>query len=163
MFFRSWKSLLLSKILIIIGCAFLFFGFTYRDAAKREASTVGQITSVHCGRGCTYSYVFIVDGIKILDDSQTCHTPLTPQGCVRGALVRVYYDRTHLSENMLEEFGAASRENLVPGVGLVLFGIFLIALYFMIKRAEGSSSDSPDPDRDLDNSRPDVIHVVPGE
>lgn len=164
MFFRSWKSLLLAKILIIVGCVLLFFGFNYRGAASREISTVGRITRVQCGgKGCTYSYVFVVNGTNILDDSETCKTPLTPRGCVEGAPVRVYYDPEHLSESMLGEFSVAGREKLISGTCLVLVGLVLITIYFLIKRAEGGSDDSPDPDRNLDGPQPDVIHVVPGE
>ena len=161
MFFRSWKSLLLAKILIIVGCVLLFFGFTYRGAASREASTVGRITRVQCrAKGCTYSYVFVVNDTNILDDCETCKTPLSPRGCAEGSLVRVYYDPEHLSESMLGEFGVASQEELIPGTCLVLFGLVLIALYFLIKRFEGASDD-PDPDRNLDDPQPDVIHIVP--
>ena len=164
MFFRSWKSLLLSKISIIAGCVLLFFGFTYRGAAGREVSTVGRITRVQCGgKGCTYAYVFVVNGSNILDDSETCKTPLTARGCVEGAPVRVYYDPKHLSESMLQEFGVASREKLIFGASLVAFGVVLIALYFLIKRSESGSDDSADPDRNLDDPQPDVIHIVPGE
>jgi hypothetical protein len=163
MFFRSWRSLLLSKVSIIAGCILLFFGFIDRGAAGRELSTTGRITRVQCGgKGCTYSYVFVVKGTSILDDSETCKTPLTPRGCAEGALVRVYYDPQHLSESMLGEFGAASREKLISGACLVLFGLVLIALFFLIKRAEGTSND-PDPDRNLDDPQPDVIHIAPGE
>ena len=163
MFFRSWRSLLLSKISIIAGGILLFFGFIDRGAAGREISTVGRISRVQCGgKGCTYSYVFVVNGTNILDDSETCKTPLTSRGCAEGALVRVYYDPEHLSESMLGEFGAASTEKLIAGAGLVSFGLVLIALYFLIKRAEGTS-DVPDPDRNLDDAQPDVIHIVPGE
>lgn len=164
MFFRSWKSLLLSKISIVVGCVLLFFGFTYRDAARREVSTVGRLTRVQCGgRGCSYAYEFVVNGVNILDDSETCKTPLTPRGCVEGALVSVYYDPEHLSESMLGEFGAAGREKFISGASLVVVGLVLIAVYFLIKRTEGSSDNSPDPDRNLDDPQPDVIHIVPGE
>lgn len=163
MFFRSWRSLLLAKISIIVGCVLLFFGFINRGAASREVSTVGRITRVQCGgKGCTYSYVFAVNGTNILDDSETCKTSLTPRGCAEGEPVRVYYDPEHLSESMLEEFGIASRNQLTSGACLVLFGLVLIALYFLIKRAEGAS-DNPDPDRNLDDPQPDVIHIVPDE
>ncbi|WP_348265175.1 hypothetical protein P8935_11675 [Telmatobacter sp. DSM 110680] len=163
MFLRSWKSLLLSKISIIAGCILLFFGFIDRGAAGRELSTAGRITQVQCGgKGCTYSYVFVVNGTSILDDSETCKTPLTPRGCAEGALVRVYYDPQHLSESMLGDFGLASREKFISGACLVLFGLVLIALYFLIRRAEGASDD-PDPDLNLDRSQPDVIHIVQGE
>jgi len=164
MFFRSWKSLLLSKIAIIGGCVLIFFGFTYRDVATREVSTVGRITRVQCGgKGCGYAYVFVFNGVNVLDDREICKTPLTTRGCVDGALVRVYYDPDHLSESKLQDFVVASRENLISGASLVGFGLVLIALYFLIKRAEGGSDGSPDPDRNLDNAQPDVIHIVPGE
>src|SRR5580765_5209098 len=128
MFFRSWKSLLLAKVMIVVGCVLLYFGWIYADAAKREATTVGTIIHVVHGKGSRYEYVFKINGVNIKDDSGTCHTALTPSGCKEGALVLVHYDREHLSESMLEGFGAASRERLFMGAWMIFCGLLLSGL-----------------------------------
>jgi len=163
MFSRSWKSLLLAKVLILVGCVLLFFGWTYGDAAKREARTVGTITRVDCGRSCTYVYIFKANDVRIQGDSSTCHTALTHEGCKVGAPVLVYYDPQHLSETMLEEFGAASRERYFIGTWMVASGLALIGVYFILKKGVKDPEKPDEPDESGRNGEPDVLHVVPGE
>ncbi len=64
MFFQSSKSLFVGILLIPFAGYQLFWGLAYTEAAKRETPVVGTITSVTCGRGCTYDYAFIVNGVK---------------------------------------------------------------------------------------------------
>jgi len=155
--------LLLAKVFIVVGCVLLFFGWTYWDVAKREATMIGTISRVDCGRGCTFVYIFKVNGIKIQDDSSTCHTALTPRGCNVGAPVLVYYDPQHLSETMLEEFGAASRERYFMGVWMVGCGLLLIGLYFILKKVRKGSEEPDEPDESRRNGESDVIHIAPVE
>jgi hypothetical protein len=141
MYFRSWRFLLLAKILIVIGGVLLFFGWTYADAAKREATTVGTISGVINGKGSTYQYSFKVNGVTIHDDTGTCRTDFTPQGCQQGAQVLVHYDRDHISRSMLEDFGAASRQRLFIGGWMVCCGGLLIGLYFVFNRKESGPKE----------------------
>jgi hypothetical protein len=163
MFFRSWKSLVLAKIVIVVGCVLLFWGWTDADAAKREATAAGTISNVSCGRGCTYEYIFRVNGVRIEDDSDTCHTALTTEGCNVGAPVLVYYDPEHLSNSKLEEFGVLSRERYFMGIWMVSCGLFLIGLYFILQKFGKNSDDEEEPCEGDGDDKSDVLHVVPGE
>lgn len=165
MFFRSEKSPLLAAVLILVGLFQLTSGLTYAGAAKREASTVGLLSSVQCGRTCTYAYVFTVNDVKISDDSSTCKTPLTSRGCRKGAPVRVYYDPEDLSTNFLEEFHLAARGRIFFGTWMISCGLLLICLYFILNKFGKNSEDAGDPDQDNGNSdvagESDVLHVTP--
>ena len=134
MFVRSAKSVVLAVILIAVGGFQLIWGLTYSDAAERETSTVGSLSNVQCGRGCTYTYVFTVNDVKIVDDSNTCKTPLTSRGCKNGAPVRVYYDPEDFSTNLLEEFAAAGRARIFMGVWMLSCGLILIGVNFLLNR-----------------------------
>lgn len=101
MFFRSQKSLVLAVILIAVGCFQLLKGSYYREASKREGATVGTLIYVHHGKGSIYRYKFEVNGVAIIDDSDTCKTALTPAGCRNGAVVLVYYDRDQVTKTLL--------------------------------------------------------------
>jgi hypothetical protein len=163
MFFQSSKSLFVGIILIPVASYQLFWGLVYADAAKREASTVGTITSVTCGRGCTYNYVFVARGIKSLDYSSICKTPLSARGCEEGGAVQVYYDPRDTSTSALEDLGAAGREKLLFGSLMALSGLLLIGLYFIPYRRRTSEEESQGPDRSECDDKPDVLHIVPDE
>jgi hypothetical protein len=163
MFFRSLRSLILAAILLIVGCVQLSNGWDYADSAKRELSTVGKLTYVTKGKSSTYEYSFEINGFKTGSISGTCKTALTLQGCEVGASVLVYYDPTHRSSPMLQEFGAASREKLFMGAWMAGCGLLLIGVYFVLKRT-GEDEKKPDEPNDSElNREPDVLHIVPGQ
>jgi hypothetical protein len=144
-------------------CVQFFFAWRYADSAKREATTVGTIYHVIGGRGSTYEYVFVLDGVRLYDDSGTCQTALSPQGCKVGAPVLVYYVHNPTLETRLQEFGAASRGKLFSGVWMIFFAVTLYAFYFILKRNQ-NDPDAPDesyqpPETD---DGPEDLHVTPG-
>jgi hypothetical protein len=108
MFFRSPLSLLLAAILIVFGSVQLFFGWSYGEAAKSEATAIGVITYMSDGRDSYYNYAFEINGVKLQQDCGTCRTALSPLGCKVGAPVLVYYAHTPVLETRLQEFGAVS-------------------------------------------------------
>jgi hypothetical protein len=164
MFFRSPKSLLLAAILLVVGSAQFFLGWTYADAAKGEATATGTITYITGGRGgSTYNYKFEIDGVKLEQDSGTCQTPLTPQGCKVGAPVLVYYAHIPVLETRLQEFGAASREKYFMGGWMAGCGLLLIGLYLILKKAEKGSEEPDEPDESGRKNEADVLHIVSGE
>lgn len=107
--------------------------------------------------------MFPVDQLKVFDESNTCDTALSLQGCKTGEPVRVYYDPYDLSVTNLEEFSAAARGRLFFGTWMVSCGLILIGLYFILNRV-GKNSGKPD---DLDGNdgkgETDVLHVAPDE
>jgi hypothetical protein len=108
-----------------------FYAWKYAEAAKHEATAVGVITYVTEGRSRSYDYEFQIDGVRLIQDSDTCKTALTPQGCKVGSSVLVYYAHLPVLIARLQEFGAASRETFVWGsffvfIGLLLFGLFCV-------------------------------------
>jgi len=164
MFFRSPVSLLLAIILVIVGSVHLFLGWTHGAAAKSEATTIGTISYISGGRGSTYSYVFEINGVRLIQDSGTCRTALTSQGCRVGAQVLVYYAHLPVLETRLEEFGAASREKYFMGAWMVGCGLILIGVYFIQKKAgKESSGETDEPDESGDNNESDVPHIAPGQ
>jgi hypothetical protein len=164
MFFRSPVSLLLAAILLLVGSVQLFQGWSYADAAKGEATAIGAITYITGGRGgSTYDYKFEIEGVKLEQDSGTCQTPLTPQGCKVGAPVLVYYAHTPVLETRRQEFGAASREKYFMGGWMVFCGLLLIGLHFLFRRALASPDEAEDTDDDKLDDGPEIVHVVPGE
>jgi hypothetical protein len=164
MFFRSPVSLLLAAVLLVVGSVQFFLGRGYAGAAKSEATAIGAITFITGGRGgSTYDYEFEIDGVKLEQDSGTCQTPLTPQGCRVGAPVLVYYAHTPVLETRLQEFGAASREKYFKGGSIAGCGLLLIGLHFLFKRALASPDESEDTEEGSLNDGPEIIHIVPGE
>ncbi len=164
MFFQSRRSLILAAILIVVSSVQFFLAWSYADAAKGEATAIGTITYITSGRGgSTYDYKFEIDGVKLQQDSGTCQTPLTPQGCKVGAPVLVYYAHTPVLETRLQEFGAARREKLFMGSWLAFCGLLLIGLHFLFKRALKSPDESEDADIDKPGDIAEEIHVVPHE
>jgi hypothetical protein len=139
-------------------------GWSYADGAKGEETVIGSITYIAGGRGgSTYDYEFEIEGVKLEQDSGTCQTPLTPQGCKVGAPVLVYYAHTPALETRLQEFGAASREKYFMGGWMVFCGLLLIGLHFIFKRALASPDESEDTDVDKPGDIAEEIHVVPHE
>ena len=161
MFFRSAKSQILAIILILVGCFQLFWGLSYMDAARRELSAVGKISHVDCGRGCTYMYDFTINGVKVIDQSNTCKTPLSALRCKEGAPVLVYYDPEHISISALQEFGAASRGRLFLGTWMVGCGLLLVALYHLLQRMKTDQDESEPPDQSENKERDEVLHIAP--
>ncbi|HKF47474.1 MAG TPA: DUF3592 domain-containing protein [Terracidiphilus sp.] len=151
----------MAVLLITIGCFQLLKGNYYKDVSQREATTVGTLFRVHHGKGSTYEYQFQINGVSIRDDSDTCKTALTSAGCVKGAQVLVYYDRNDLTETLLQEFGAASREKIFFGGFMAVCGLLLIGLHFIFKKALKSPDESEEVDEDAAVNEPEVIHVVP--
>ena len=174
MFLRTEKSTVLAAILVIFGSYELIRGSIYAKAAKRELTTVGVITDVHYGKGGpSYQYVFYFNGEPIKDESGTCKTPLTPQGCREGAAVRVYYDPNDLSVTQLDEFGADGRSRLIVGSLCATSGILLIGLYLALNKwwpdTDGSDyrdGESGSGDEEMErrsSDQPDDFHIAPHE
>ena len=128
MFFRLRGALLAVGILVSIGLVKYFYAWKYAEAAKREATAVGVIIYVTGGKGGSYNYEFQIDGVRLIQDSDTCQTALTPQGCKVGSSVLVYYSHLPVLIARLQEFGAASRETFAWGSFFVLDGLLLFGL-----------------------------------
>jgi hypothetical protein len=159
MSFLSWRFLLAGPVLTAVGCGMLVYAWTYADAGKREAATVGTITDVVHGRSSTYYYTFNVNGVRIADSSSTCKTALTEQRCKEGAQVLVYYDPEHLSTNELQEFRAASRERFFGGGWMTGIGLLMLGLLFWTKR---KGADLEETDADEPDEKSEVLHITPG-
>jgi hypothetical protein len=151
MFFRSPVSLLLAIIMILVGSVQFYLGSSYGNAAKGEASTIGVITYISGGRSSTYNYKFEIDGVPLQQDSGTCQTALTTQGCTVGASVLVYYSHTPVLETRLQEFGAASREKHFLGSWVAGCGFILIGLYVFLKKAGEDSEALEEPGESENN------------
>jgi hypothetical protein len=163
MIIRPAALILAAVALIVVGCVQLTQGSSYADAAKREASTVGTITSVSCGRSCRYAYVFTVNDVRIADDSDTCRTPLSAEGCKKGAPARVYYDPNDLTVSRLEELGAGGRARLFMGTWMVSCGLVILGWRFVVSKMRRGSRKFGVEDDEASSDEPDAIHIVPGE
>lgn len=163
MFFRSGRAVVLAIILIGVGGFQLVKGLYYREVSRREAATVGILLYVYHGKSSTYDYRYEVNGVAIRDESGSCKTALSPAGCVVGAPVRVYYDRDQVTETLLQEFGAASREKISFGCFMLGGGFLLLVLYPIAKKFLSGPDESPDIDVDTPAVGPEIIHVVPDE
>lgn len=161
MFFRSRASLLVAGFLLLAGCVWFLFSWKYADSAKREATTIGIITRVRGGRGSSYEYGFEIDGVKLFDDSSSCRTALTLKGCKVGAPVLVYYDHDPALETMLQEFGAASREEFFSGVWAVFGALLLIVAHFIFRKVLKGPDESDEIDIDRHDEGLEIVHVVP--
>jgi hypothetical protein len=162
---QSTRLQFVTLMLLAFGGFQLVRAWTYSDAAKREASTIGTITRVHHGgrHGPTYYYQFEVNGVSIADDSGTCKTALSPSGCNEGGLVRVYYDPNDLSLTQLQEFSAASRDRFFFGAWMTGIGLLIVGFQFLKNKTSNGQSGSSDSDDSNLKSDPDVPHIVPGE
>jgi hypothetical protein len=163
MFFRSGKAQILGIIMLVVGGVLSMLGWSYADAAKREATAVGVIKQVNCGRGCTYAYVFKFNDVSIEDQSSTCNTALTQQGCKVGAPVLVYYDPEDPTENALEEFRAASRARGFMGIWMISCGLILIGVNFILNKTSKGAEEPDDRDGSERSGESDVLHIAPGE
>lgn len=163
MFFRSGKAQILGIIMLVVGGVLSMQGWSYADAAKREATAVGAITKESCGRSCTYVYVFKLNDVSIEDQSSTCNTALTQQGCRAGAPVLVYYDPEDPTENALEEFRAASRARGFMGIWMISCGLILIGANFILNRTSKDSEEPDDPNGPDRSGESEVLHIAPGE
>lgn len=174
MFLRTEKSTVLAAILLVFSSYELIRGSIYTKAAKRELTTVGTITNVHYGKGGpSYRYVFYLNGERIKDESGTCKTPLTPQGCREGAAVQVYYDPNDLSVTQLHEFGADGRSRLIVGSLCATSGVLLIGLYLALNKwwpdtdgsdyRDGESSSGDEEMERRSSDRTDDFHIAPHE
>ena len=160
MFFRSPVSLLLAAILLLVGSVQFFLGWSYADAAKGEATAVGAITYITGGRGgSTYDYEFEIEGVKLEQDSGTCQTALTSQGCKVGAPVLVYYAHTPVLQTRLQEFGTASREKYFKGGTMAGCGLFLTGFYLILKKTGKGSGETDEPDESGHKNEADVFHI----
>ena len=147
-------------VLVLLGCFQLFFAWQFSDEVKRENGTVGKITHTYHGKRTSYTYVFTVDGVRYQDDSDTCVTPLSEEGCQEGAPVLVYYDREHLSRSRMQEFRAASREKLSLGEWATGIGLMLLGLHFWIKKNRRDSENSEKADANQLDKGPEVLHIT---
>ena len=163
MFFRSKWSLIIAGILILVGCEQFFLSRRYAVASRQETTTVGVISNVIGGRSSTYDYVFEIHGVRLQDDSGSCHTALTAQGCKVGARVLVYYVHQPALETRLQEFGDASREKLFTGIWFLSCGLLMIGLHFFLPRREKNSDESEETDVCAPHEEPDVLHIAPRE
>lgn len=161
MFFQSSKSLFVGIVLMPIASYQLFWGWAYADAAKREVSTVGILTSVTSGRGYTYDYAFAVNGVRELDYSSVCRTPLSARGCEEDSPVLVYYDPHDPSTSALEELGAAGRGKLFFGSSTGVCGLILIGLYSFPHKRKTDGEESEEPDENESGNKSDVLHLFP--
>lgn len=163
MFFESRGSLLVAGILLLAGFACFFLWREDADSARREKTTVGVIDDISGGRGTTYYFEFVIDGVKLYGESGSCRTALTPKGCKIGAPVLVYYDQNSTLRSKLEQFGAASSDDFAIGSCMV-FGAFMVTLmHFLARRVIGSDDETDEIDVDRPDEGPETIHVVPGE
>ena len=160
MFFRSPLSLLLAAILIVFGSVQLFFGWSYGEAAKSEATAIGVFTYMSDGRDSYYNYAFEINGVKLQQDCGTCRTALSPQGCKVGAPVLVYYAHTPVLETRLQEFGAASRDKYFMGSGIAGCGLLLIGLFFILKRTGKDSEEPTEADGSGSTDEPDAFPIA---
>ncbi len=164
MIIRPAALILAAVALIVVGCVQLIEGWSYADAAKREASTVGTITSVSWWKELPVSaYVFTVNDVRIADDSDTCRTPLSAEGCKKGAPARVYYDPNDLTVSRLEELGAGGRARLFMGTWMVSCGLVILGWRFVVSKMRRGSRKSGVEDDEACSDEPDAIHIVPGE
>lgn len=158
--FRSAQLQILGIILILVGGFQLLSGLSYADVARREATTVGTISRVDCGRTCTFVYVFKINGVGIQDDTNTCRTSLSPQRCRVGAPVLVYYDPENVSQTLLQDFRAASRGRIFFGIWMVSCGLLLMGLRLILDKREKNSSEIEQRENPGED---EVLHVAPGE
>ena len=163
MLFESRGSLLVAAILLVAGCFQTISSRRFAEAAGREASAVGVITYVSGGRGQSYYFGFVVNGYRRSGLSASCHTPLSYNGCVVGAPVRVYYDPAQIVETTLQEYGDRARGMLSLGICFILGGLLVTALHFVFRRMEKDPSGDGDSD-EQDSSDPNddtPLHVTP--
>jgi hypothetical protein len=120
-----------------------FYAWKYAEAAKHEATAVGVIIYITEGKGRSYNYEFQIDGVRLIQDSDTCQMALTPQGCKVGSSVLVYYAHLPVLIARLQEFGAASRETFVLGSFFVFIGLLLFGL-ICVMSLEGKNPGKPE-------------------
>lgn len=161
MFFESRGSLLVAGVLLLAGCGGFFWSWKYADSATREKTTTGVITYIGGGKSSHYYYEFEIDGVKLYDESRPCKTALTPRGCKVGASVLVYYDHNPTLETRLQDFGDASRGDLIFGVCMTLGGLLLIVLHFVFKKALMSPDESDEIGFDRLDPGPEIVHIDP--
>lgn len=145
----------------IFGSVQCLSGFYHKGIAKHEASVVGKIVGVHQGKSTSYEYVFRADGLNIDDSDDECRTGLTARGCQPGAPVRVYYDSTHLSRSLLNEYGAQSREEFGMARWLIPAGLILLIVLYLANRFGDGEEDEDESDHEIVEQGPEILHVVP--
>jgi len=164
MFFRTWSALLLALALIGMGSFEFEKGAHYRQVAKREASTTGTLLDVDVNdESSNYQFRFQVHGAWLRRDTHDCTTPLTTAGCVVGAPVLVYYDPNHVTDALLEEFGTAGWGRMAFGACIAVFGLLLLIVHFIAKRALAGPDETSGSDHNIMGDGPEIIHVVPYE
>ena len=142
MILRSPIALIAAIILILSGCVQLYLSKRYADAARQEATRVGNITDVVGGRTTTYNYVFKIGEVELHDDSSSCHTALSSKSCTAGAPVTVYYAHLPVLETRLQEFGEASREKLFTSKWMISAGFLLTAIFLVLRRKADGPQDA---------------------
>jgi hypothetical protein len=159
----------------IVGSWQCIAGHNFAVAAQHEATTIGRIVNIWHGRGGTsWHYVFTVNGANFDDYSEVCRTPLTPDGCNKNAIVRVYYSFQPIQNTRLEDFSVASTQAYRIGKPALAIGLPLLILtciVITVLSRKGKSEDDPDSDFDPDSQNgasrsddvPDAIHIAPNE
>ncbi len=162
-FFRSRGTLLIAGFLISLGCMQFFFSRRNADLSKREATVVGMVYAITGSKGSTYNYVFKIDGVQHQDESGSCRTALTWQGCNVGGKVLVYYVHTPALETRLQDFVDAAREMLFTSVCLTISGLVLIVVHFVLKKTENDSDESEDTGESARSDETEGLHIVSRE
>jgi hypothetical protein len=97
----------LSGALGIIGAIECIKGHDYSVAAQHQVTAVGHLLNVPSRKGA-YQYEFSVNGVKMVDSSDMCSTPLTLEACSNKGTVLVYYAYEPYPNSRLEDFASAS-------------------------------------------------------
>jgi hypothetical protein len=64
---------------------------------------------------------------------------------------------------MPQDFGAASRGDLLFGIWMVVGSSLLVVLHFVFEKALKSPDESDEVDVDRPDNGPEIVHVVPPE
>jgi hypothetical protein len=140
----------LSGVVGIVGVVECVKGRDYSVAAQHQVTAVGHLLNVP-GRKGAYQYEFSVNGVKMVDSSNMCTTPLTLEACANKGTVLVYYTYEPYPNSRLEDFASASAFAYRVGkpmlaIGLPLFVLSAIAFAFLLRTKMPKGG---------------VIHVVP--
>jgi len=97
----------LSGAVGIVGAIECIKGHDYSVAAQHQVTAVGHLLNVPSRKGA-YQYEFSVNGVKMVDSSDMCTTPLTLEACSNKGTVLVYYTYEPYPNSRLEDFATAS-------------------------------------------------------
>ena len=142
--------ILLSGAVGGVGAIECIKGHDYSVAAQHQVTAVGHLLNVPSRKGA-YQYEFSVNGVKMVDSSDMCTTPLTLEACSNKGTVLVYYAYEPYPNSRLEDFASASAFAYRVGkpmlaISLPLFVLSVIAFAFLLRTKMPKEG---------------VIHVVP--